>query len=170
VHRCEVETQDGRRCGRYVATILYDGLWRCPSHRPRNKPQGPPDETAPASAPPVKALRKPADALALASWAALEMAAGHISPQRCAQTVAACKEYRIAWAQEDRNRTELEVIATWYKALDADAAGDRVAYAEHMAALRPLLVALGIKFEPYEVPARLPALRGPDGLLPDEDA
>src|SRR5256885_14538657 len=97
VHRCEAFTPDGVACRYWVATVFVEGRWLCHHHRPKDAPEPEAPGMAPAR-PPVKALRKPADALALASWAALEMAAGHISPQRCAPTVAACKEYRIAWA------------------------------------------------------------------------
>src|SRR5437773_624422 len=75
VHPCEARTKDHRVCNKYVATVLIDGEWRCPSHRPRKKAPGNATEGGPASPPPVTSLKSPRDALRLSSWAAVEMAA-----------------------------------------------------------------------------------------------
>lgn len=143
MHRCESSTRDGRSCGRYVATVLWDGLWRCPSHRPRTKDVAAADRNPEALPPPVKILKHPSDALKLASWAALEMAAGHISPQRCAQTVAACREFRRGWAERNNADRLVSVVNRALEAVEAWAvaqgAGRREALVDATAACRATL-------------------------------
>lgn len=70
-HPCSAIARSGRACGRTVATVATSDGWRCPSHRQRA-------EAPAASRPPVRSIRSPADALRLASWAALEVAAGRM--------------------------------------------------------------------------------------------
>ena len=96
VHRCEALKRDGTVCGRYVATLFLDGIWRCPGHRPRNTLARAPGDVPKLPRPPVTHLHEPQDAMRLASWAAIQSSLGRLDHQRSNSIVTACREFRRA--------------------------------------------------------------------------
>jgi hypothetical protein len=101
---CSATTKQGRVCGRRVG--LRDGL--CPAHRPKPATQAPKRPM-----PPVAKLTTLADAIALASWAAIEAARGNISANQANAISSLAREFRMATADKgvyDRVETLLAQI------------------------------------------------------------
>jgi len=151
IHRCEARKRDGSVCGFYVGTVFLDGLWRCQHHRPKKRPE----TAAPVPKlprPPVAALKSPADAATLASWAAVQGSLGRLDHQRSGAIVAACREFRQAWAAQDTHAKQIAVVVAWERLLDAQDLGDRDAITGAREGLRRCFAALGFPREAYTVP------------------
>src|SRR5712664_4906748 len=93
---CIAITKRGVACGRTVGTRDYGEGPRCPAHRP--KLRAPPPLAKPYLRAPVKALASLADALALASWAAIKAAEGKISANHANAISSLCREFRMGFA------------------------------------------------------------------------
>ncbi len=92
-HTCEATTEDGRPCGIRMVSFVEGQGYRCRHHRPDAlDPQ--PSKREKAVKPPVSKLRTFADAEQLASWVAIESAAGRLSEPRARAILLAIKEWR----------------------------------------------------------------------------
>src|SRR5258705_8931720 len=78
VHPCEALKRNGQICGRYVATVFFNGLFRCPSHRPRRLKDATSGTAPKPPRPPITSLKEPSDAVRLSSWAAVQGALGRL--------------------------------------------------------------------------------------------
>jgi hypothetical protein len=137
IQRCEVLKRNGDVCGRYVATLFLDGLWRCPSHRPRNTvPRAPGEKPQKLPKPPVTALTTPADAVALSSWAAIQTALGRLDHQRANSITASCRAFRLAYAAADTSADTLRRLTAIGRGLEKILADDPANARAHLAELR----------------------------------
>jgi len=93
--RCSATTKRGTPCGRTVGTKVHEGKVLCPAHYPRATPVEPKRPK-----PPVAKLTTLADAIALASWAAVQAASGTISANQANAVASLAREFRMATADK----------------------------------------------------------------------